>query len=177
LPLQTLWINFTVILSQAIGLGYGKPSEHLMERSPRDTHAPVLDTGLLVWLAVVGAVMGVVTLSLLSWGFSAHGEAVARTMGLTSFLIAVVLLSFESRDQERSAFSLDVLGDRTFLIATGISVGVIYLGTTLESFQSFLDTVALDLNQWLICIGAACAVLVVTEIRKAVGRARAEASS
>jgi Ca2+-transporting ATPase len=98
-------------------------------------------------------------------------------MGLTSFLIAVVLLSFESRDQERSAFSLDVLGDRTFLIATGISVGVIYLGTTLESFQSFLDTVALDLNQWLICIVAACAVIVVTEIRKAVGRARAEASS
>jgi Ca2+-transporting ATPase len=26
LPLQTIWINFTVILSQAIGLGYGEPS-------------------------------------------------------------------------------------------------------------------------------------------------------
>ena len=58
LPLQTLWINFSVILSQAIGLGYGKPSEHLMERAPRDTRAPVLSNGLIVWLAVVGAAMG-----------------------------------------------------------------------------------------------------------------------
>ena len=27
LPLQTLWINFTTLLFQAIGLGYGQPSE------------------------------------------------------------------------------------------------------------------------------------------------------
>ena len=31
LPLQTLWINFTVDVFQAIGLGYGKPREGLME--------------------------------------------------------------------------------------------------------------------------------------------------
>ena len=36
--------------------------------------------GLLAWLATVGAVMGVVTLSLLTWGWSAHGEAVARSV-------------------------------------------------------------------------------------------------
>jgi len=170
LPLQTLWINFTVILSQAIGLGYGKPSEHLMERAPRDTRAPVLSNGLIAWLAVVGTAMGVMTLSLLTWGWSAHGEAVARTMGLTAFLIAVVLWSFESRDDIRSAFSMDVFDDRTFLLATGISVAVIFFGTTLGAFQSFLDTVPLDLSQWLICIGSAATILVVTELRKFVGR-------
>jgi Ca2+-transporting ATPase len=170
LPLQTLWINFTVILSQAIGLGYGKPSDHLMERAPRDTRAPVLSTSLIAWLAVVGAVMGAMTLSILTWGWSAHGQAVARTMGLTAFLVAVVLWSFESRDDTRSAFSMDVFDDRTFLLATGISVGVIYLGTTVTAFQAFLDTVPLDLNQWLICIGSAAAVVVVTELRKFVGR-------
>jgi Ca2+-transporting ATPase len=176
LPLQTLWINFTVILSQAIGLGYGKPSEHLMEQPPRDTEAPVLDAGRLASLAAVGAVMGVVTLSLLSWATSAHGETVARTMGLTSFLVAVVLLSFESRDEIRSAFSLDVLADRTFMVATGISVSVIWLGTTIDPLERLLDTVPLDLNQWLICIGAAAWVLVVTESRKLIARRRALSS-
>src|SRR6516225_6432338 len=170
LPLQTLWINFTVILSQAIGLGYGKPSEHLMEQPPRDTEAPVLDAGRLASLAAVGAVMGVVTLSLLSWATSAHGEAVARTMGLSAFLVALVLLSFESRDLQRSAFSLDVLEDRTFLVATGLSIGVIFLGTTFSGFQRFLDTVPLDLNQWLICIGAAAWVLLITEAQKKLRR-------
>lgn len=117
------------------------------------------------------------TLSLLTWGWSAHGETVARTMGLTAFLVAVVLWSFESRDDLRSAFSMDVFDDRTFLIATGISVAVIFLGTTLSAFQAFLETESLDLDQWLICIGSAAAVLVVTELRKVVGRRQAVTGS
>ena len=36
LPLQTLWINFTTLLFQAIGLGYGQPADGLMEQPPRD---------------------------------------------------------------------------------------------------------------------------------------------
>ena len=43
LPLQTLWINFTTLLFQAIGLGYGQPSDGLMQRltattGPTDPH-------------------------------------------------------------------------------------------------------------------------------------------
>jgi Ca2+-transporting ATPase len=94
-------------------------------------------------------------------------------MGLTTFSIADVMLSFESRDRLRSIFNTDVFGDHTFLIATGISVGVIFFATTLGALQSFLQTVPLDLNQWLICIVAAAAVIVASEIRKIVLRRRA----
>ena len=34
-PLQTLYVNFTTQVLQAIGLGYGKPAEGLMQRKPR----------------------------------------------------------------------------------------------------------------------------------------------
>jgi len=170
LPLQTLWINFTVILSQAIGLGYGRPSEHLMERPPRDPRAPVLSRRLFLWLGGIGLVMGAATLGVLSWAWTAHGEAVARTMGLTTFLVATLLLSLESRDERRSAFSLDVLGDATFLISTGISIGVVYLGTTVSAFQRFLHTTPLDLNQWLLCVAASTSVIAAAEARKLLGK-------
>jgi Ca2+-transporting ATPase len=85
----------------------------------------------------------------------------------------VVLLSFESRDQRRSTFNLEVLSDRTFMVSTGVSVGVIYFGTTFSGFQRILDTTPLNLNQWLICILAAASVVVASEIRKAVLRQRA----
>jgi Ca2+-transporting ATPase len=49
---------------------------------------------------------------------------------------------------------------------------VIYLGTTFSGFQRILDTTALSLNQWIICILASAAVVVASEIRKAVLRAR-----
>jgi P-type Ca2+ transporter type 2C len=127
---------------------------------------------MMTWLAGVGLVMRTVTLGVLTWAWGEHGELVARTMGLTTFLIAILLLFFESRDLRRSMFSLDVFSDRTFLIATGISIGAIYLGTTLSGFQRILDTTALSLNQWLICVLAGSAVVVASEIRKVVLRRR-----
>ena len=42
LPLQTLWVNFTTQVFQAIGLGYGQPSEGLMQRRPRKPDEPIL---------------------------------------------------------------------------------------------------------------------------------------
>ena len=42
LPLQTLWVNFTTQVFQSVGLGYGEPSEGLMERRPRKPDEPLL---------------------------------------------------------------------------------------------------------------------------------------
>ena len=52
LPLQTLWINFTVDVFQAIGLGYGKPREGLMDDPPRPKDQLILPRPLIVWLVV-----------------------------------------------------------------------------------------------------------------------------
>ena len=54
LPLQTLWINFTTLLFQAVGLGYGKPAAGLMDRKPRQPGEPILPRGLIVWLVASG---------------------------------------------------------------------------------------------------------------------------
>src|SRR5213078_1889225 len=59
LPLQTLWLNFTTQVFQAVGLGYGKPSEGLMERKPRAVDEPILDREQYRWLAFVGLVHAV----------------------------------------------------------------------------------------------------------------------
>jgi P-type Ca2+ transporter type 2C len=34
LPLQTLWVSFTMLSIQSVGLGYSKPAAGLMERPP-----------------------------------------------------------------------------------------------------------------------------------------------
>ena len=42
LPLQTMWLNFTVNVFQAIGLGYGQPREGLMAVPPRPKDQKIL---------------------------------------------------------------------------------------------------------------------------------------
>ena len=45
LPLQTLWVSFTTLSIQSVGLGYSKPAAGLMERPPLPPGRPILTRG------------------------------------------------------------------------------------------------------------------------------------
>jgi Ca2+-transporting ATPase len=173
LPLQTFWVNFTTQVFQAIGLGYGKASEGLMERKPRDPAQPILTRPLLVWLSIFGFVMGGGTLGVIWWAGDHRTVEVARTMGLTTFALANLFFSFASRDEERSIFTFDFLEDRKFMIFSGMSVAAIVLGTELRLVQRIIGTVHLTFHQWLVCIVVSLAIVVASELRKLLLRRQA----
>ena len=170
LPLQTLWINFTTLLFQAIGLGYGQPAPGLMERQPRQPDQPILTRGRFAWLITVGLVMGAGTLGVISWAEQVHTEAIAHTMGVVTFSLYALFFSIATRDERRTVFSLDTFSDSKFVIATGVSILTLLLSTVFGPLETFLKTTSLDVRQWLICIGAALSIVVVSEIRKALRR-------
>jgi Ca2+-transporting ATPase len=165
-PLQTLFMNFTVQVFQAVGLGYGQPAEGLMERPPRAANEALLSRGLLAWLAIVGLIMGGGTLGVIYWASGAYDETVARTMGIITFSIANVAFSLATKDERRSAFSVEVLADRAFIRATLASILVIILMSEFGFLNRLLDTVSLDLEQWAICVLVGLVILPVAEIRK-----------
>jgi Ca2+-transporting ATPase len=170
--LQTLWVNFSTQVFQAVGLGYGEPAEGLMKRKPRDPEAQILPRSKLLWLALVGGVMGAGTIGVLAWADSNYTRDVARTMGMTSFAVANLFYSFCERDERMSVFSLDVLRDRKFLMFSSASALAIILAPQLNLLNRILQTTPLTLHQWLNCIVAAFAAVVLTEIRKFMLRRR-----
>ena len=170
LPLQTLWINFTTLLFQAIGLGYGKHATGLMERGPRSPDQPILTRPLLLWLVFVGVIIGAGTLGVISWAEQTHDEAVAHTMGVVTFSLFALVFSFTARDALRSVFSLETLNDKTFAIATALSVVTLLLSTVFAPLQSFLEMTPLSGRQWAICAAVSLSVLVASEIRKFLAR-------
>jgi Ca2+-transporting ATPase len=166
-PLQTLYVNFTTQVLQAIGLGYGKPAEGLMKRKPRGSDEPILPRPLLIWVGIVGLVLGGATLGVISWADHHYGSStIARTMGLTTFALSNVVFSICTRDEKHSVFSLGVLEDRMFLYCCGGSLAAILLGNELGIFQRILGTVHLDLRQWLVCIVVGLAIVPVSEGRR-----------
>src|SRR6185436_16586526 len=128
-PLQTLWVNFTTQVFQSVGLGYGEPSEGLMERRPRKPETPILTRSNTKWFVTAGFVMAAVTLAVIAGAEHSESADLARTMGLTSFSIANLMFSFTARDELRSVFTLETFNDRTFLMASLLSVGAIIFGT------------------------------------------------
>jgi len=170
LPLQVLWVAFTTVTIQSIGLGYSHPAEGLMDRPPRSPSRPILSRGVLSWLVLVGLVMAVGSLSLVSWAQQAHTLTTARTMGLVVFSLLNLFFSIEAKDTRESAFSLSTFSDRTFILTTGGSLFLIVMATILGPCQAILKTTTLDEDQWLLCAGVALSIIVVSEIRKVVLR-------
>src|SRR5215203_672050 len=166
LPLQTLWINFTVTVFQAVGLGYSKPRTGLMADAPRSKDAQILPRPLFIWLASVGLVFAVVTLPLIVWAGDAYDEVVAHTMGLVTFSLLHVFFSLETADEERTIFSSQLLENPTLLKASALSLLTVFLATTFGPLQRLLDTTELSPSQWAICIVLGASIIVVTEVRK-----------
>lgn len=166
-PLQSIFINFTTDLFIAVGLGYGAAASGLMQRRPRDSEEAVLPRPLLLWLAIVGLVMGIVTLAVLAWGEDPHGLDLARTMGFTTFALSHVFFALSTKDEQRTMFTMETFSDKPLLVASGLALAAIVLTTTFGPFQRMMDTGPLELEQWLVCIGAALVIPVVSEIRKA----------
>ena len=170
LPLQTLWINFTTLLFQAIGLGYGKPADALMERKPRPPDRPILARGLFIWLIFIGLLTGAGTLGVIVWAERTHDEATAHTMGFITFSLFALLFSIATKDEWQTMFSLDTFADRTFLLATGASILTLILATVFQPLRAFLNTTTIDGRLWAICFLVACSVVIASEIRKLVLR-------
>jgi Ca2+-transporting ATPase len=170
IPLQTLWVNFTTQVFQAIGLGYGAPQPGLMKRKPRPASQPILTRSDFAWLGLAGLVMGSTAVAVI-WGVTdRHGATLGRTMGLTTFSIANLFFSFAMKDELRSIFDMETFADRKFLTMSGLSALAIIAAPELRICQRFLHTESLSLRQWLLCIGCALVTLAVPEIRKLLKR-------
>jgi Ca2+-transporting ATPase len=166
LPLQTMWLNFTVNVFQGIGLGYGKPREGLMAVPPRPKEQKIMPRRLGAWLVFSGLVMAAGTLGVLWWANNAYGDVIARTMGVTVFALFRLFSSLETADEDESLFGGSILGNKPLLVATGLSVLSIILATELGFLQRLLGTVSLSADQWVVCIVVPLSLIVVEEVRK-----------
>jgi P-type Ca2+ transporter type 2C len=165
-PLQTLWLNFTTQVFQAIGLGYGRFADNLMDRQPRKADEEILDRLRLVWIGIAGLAMAIGTVGIGWWADDHHGAAVSRTMALTTFSIANLLFSFTALDERRTVFSLETFSDRKFLMFSGLSIAAIVLGTEMDIFNRFLQTTGLTRAQWGVCLIVPFGVVLLSEAWK-----------
>ena len=105
LPLQTLYINFTVDLFLAIGIGLGAASPGLMQRPPRGANAELLPRRTLLGLAGLGLVLAVCSLGIMQWAQGSLGEPAARSLGLVTFSLSGIFLALECNDDHSARCS------------------------------------------------------------------------
>ena len=164
-PLVVLWINFLIQVPIAIALGFDKPSPGLMERKPRPLSQPVLSRSQWVRMICIGLLMALGTLSLEAY-FAPAGAGVAATMAFVVFSLFNITLGLSCRSERLTTFTRDILTDGRQLRLYGLALLLTFLPTELGFTQRILGLTSLTLNQWLLCIMFALALLLVDEVVK-----------
>jgi P-type Ca2+ transporter type 2C len=169
-PLQIIYINFSVDVLLAIGLGFDAPTPGLMRRRPRSPDDPVIPSGLAVRLGIAGLLIAAAVVIVVSWGEDRYGLAVATTMGLVTTALLHVAAALEWRDPDRSIFTRATIANGRFNLLVLAAIGLTILVTTLDVFERIFDTAELDGHQWRACLIAVLAYVVLAEAGKFVFR-------
>jgi len=171
LATQLLWINLVTDGAPALALGVDPPEDDLMQRPPRPSGEPVITGNMWRGIFLSGLAMAVVTLGVLDaslpGGFF-HGSGNIRygqTMAFTTLTLAQFFNVFNARSDLRSAFSR-LFANRLLWAAVGLSLVLQFVVIYFPPLQRGFGTVALTVNDWLLCLAAASMVLWVREISK-----------
>ena len=176
LPFQVLWVNFTVNVFEAIGLGLGAPAPGSTERAPRPANERIMPMRLAIRLVFLGLVMAAVTLFAMQYVAQRQDDVLARSIGLTAFSLASIFFALECNDELGSVFSRKTIENTKLIQMSGLSLLATFIVVQFDFMQRIFGTTALDVNQWLICLVLGSIVLWVVEIMK-IFRRRAAAQA
>jgi Ca2+-transporting ATPase len=129
-----------------------------------------------VRITFLGLLMAIGTLFLEAY-FAPAGAAVLTTMGFAVFALFNVVVALSCRSETQSAFNRDILSDRHQLMLYGLALLLTFLPTELGFTQRSMGLASLTVDQWLLCIGLAIALLLVDEVIKFFLRRRRHAAA
>ncbi len=171
---QILVINILMDGPPAVALGVEKKHSNVMDRPPRpvDESLPNLkDLGLIFYL---GTVMTIGTLIVYNLALT-QGEAYARTMCFSVFIIFQLFNVMNCRSVEDSVFKLGLFSNRAIYLAIFISMTLLLIAVQganlIVPFTDFaigelVSTIPLKASDWIIIVSTASIVFIFEEFRK-----------
>jgi P-type Ca2+ transporter type 2C len=174
---QILWVNLVTDGAPALALGVDQREEGLMNRPPRPASERVITARMWGGIVIAGIVMAASTLAALDAsmpGGFIEGSGTLRygqSMAFTTLVLTQLFNVFNSRSDERSAFS-HLFANRWLWASIGLSLALQFLVLYLPPLQRAFQTQPLSAADWVRCAVAASVVLWISEIAKVIRRRR-----
>lgn len=170
-PVQLLWINLVTDTLPAIALGVEPAEQGIMERKPRGKKSNFFSGGVASSIAYQGILEGVLVLLTYQIGLhigphvgqEAHGDAL--TMAFLSLALIQLFHAFNSKSIHQSIFNKQTFANKWFNWAILISA-LTLVAVELPFLNKLFLVTELDLEQWLVVISSAFAMVIIVEIVK-----------
>ena len=165
LPIQILWLELFIDLAASVAFEREPAESDIMQRPPRPREVPLLTTGLLVRIAVAGAVTAIAALGLL--GSIGGGGDHARWVAFTALVFGQLVRAYANRSLVHPVRKLTANGFLAIacLVGAVVQLAIPYVPPLAEAFRaSPLDGLELAIVA-LVALGPAVVAEVVRSRR------------
>jgi magnesium-transporting ATPase (P-type) len=172
-PAALLWLNVVTNGLQDVALAFEPGEPDVLDRPPRPRDEGIVSPTLWVRTALLGVTMAAGSLWLFVWAIDAGLDpAQQRGAALTTLVVAMALHAGNARSERQSVFTMNPAGNRFLLVAVvltlTIHVGALYWAPT----QRVLQIAPVTAAGWIRMLAVGLAVILVSEVHKAVSRRR-----
>ena len=168
LPAQILWINIVTDGTSDLALAFEPAERNVMNRRPENPDAPLLGKNYLLQIVIAGATLTIIAIGLYIYLAKTGSSNIPylRTMIFTFISIASLLSVWSWRSAYDNILKRGIWQNRWIILSAAFSLFLQLLAIYTPFLQSFLQTVPLNLNDWLIIIGLSLIALVIIDSRK-----------
>ena len=160
-----LFINFLVTVPVALALGFDKPANDLMEKTPRPLKQPILSRSQWVRIVALGILMAIIVIALEAY-YETTNAALSQTIGFVAFSLMSIATGLGARSETGTIFNTDIIHDRNQLVLYAFALLLTFLPTVLPFTQEAMGLTALGTNLWVICLIATFVFVLVDEVIK-----------
>lgn len=166
--LQILWINLIEDGPAGLVLAFEPKEKDVMERKPQGHDVPLLTHEMKFLIFIIGLVTDVLLLGVFVYLLKMNHYSLEhiRTFIFVGLTIDSLFYIFSCKSLRRNIWQTNIFSNKYLLIAWLFGVIILLLSVYLPVFQSILNTVPLNLNDWLILSGIGLSELLAIELAK-----------
>ncbi|MBA4055069.1 MAG: ATPase, partial [Marivirga sp.] len=167
LPIHILWVNLVTDGLPGLALAAERPEKDIMLRAPRNPQENIFAQGLGLHVLWVGLLMGAICLSVQAWAMQ-NGNAHWQTMVFNVLCLGQMAHVMAIRSEYRSLFQQGLFSNIPLLGAVVLTFVLQLIVIYWKPANAIFNTEPLQLNELLICVGAASIVFFAVEVEKLV---------
>ncbi len=171
-PIQLLWLNLLTDGAPALALGLEKGDPDIMKHPPRKPNEPIIDSSMIVGIAVQTVFITVATLSAYIIGLRMFPDKVehARTMAFVTLSASELFRAYTARSEYYSVFQIGLFSNKYMQMAVGLSIVLLGLVIYVPFLNPVFNTFPLTWEEWGVILPLILLPSIAAEVMKWVMR-------
>jgi magnesium-transporting ATPase (P-type) len=167
-PVQILWVNMTTAVLLGLMLAFEPKEPGIMERPPRDPHAPILSHPLLMRIGLVSTLLLIGAFGLFEWMEEVAQTSLeeARTVAVNVFVFGELFYLFNCRSLTKSMFYIGVFSNLAVIGGVLGMTALQLLFTYVPAMNRLFGSAPIGWGVWAAILLFGAIVYVIVEVEK-----------